>query len=119
MHTTLHQLLPATAVLNCEVTNASVEGAGYIKDVVLDISHGRIAYAVLGFGGFLGLGEKTVAVPWEALTYDAQNNRFIVNVSRERLENAEDLDPNRLPDLADPEQGRRIYAYYGFEPYWI
>lgn len=118
MHTTI-QLLPATAVLNAEVTNVSVEGAGYIKDVVLDIAHGRIAYAVLGFGGFLGLGEKLVAVPWEALTYDAENKRFIVNVSRERLENAEGLDPESLPDMADPDWGRRIYSYYGLEPYWI
>jgi hypothetical protein len=118
MHTTT-QLLPATVVLNCEVTNVSVEGAGYIKDVVLDIAQGRIAYAVLGFGGFLGLGEKVVAVPWEALTYDADNNRFIVNVSREKLENAEGYDPEQLPVIADPDQGRLIYAYYGYEPYWI
>ncbi len=118
MHT-IQQLLPATVVVNAEVTNASVEGAGYIKDVVLDISHGRIVYAVLGFGGFLGLGEKLIAVPWEALTYDAENNRFLVNVSREKLENADDVDPANLAEMTDPEQGRLIYAYYGYEPYWI
>jgi len=115
MHTS-QQLLPTSTVMNSEVVNVAVEGGGYIKDVVLDIAHGRIMYAVLGFGGFLGLGEKVVAVPWEALTYDVENHRFIVNVSRDKLENAGEYAPDTL---VDPEQGRLIYAYYGYEPYWI
>jgi sporulation protein YlmC with PRC-barrel domain len=116
MMTTLNQLLPATTVINCNVKNASAESMGHIKDVVLDITHGRIIYAVLAFGGFLGLGEKLFAVPWEALAYDASDNTFIVNISRDRLENAEGFDPEHWPNMADPDWGRRIYAYYGMDP---
>jgi hypothetical protein len=85
---------------------------------MLDVDHGRISYGVLAFGGFLGLGEKLFAIPWEALSLDTSDHKFILNVDRATLGRAEGFDPNDWPDMADPEWGRRIYSYYGYEPYW-
>ena len=66
------------------VVNLSGEELGKIKDVMIDVPHGRVAYAVLSFGGILGLGDKLFAVPWSALTLDADNKCFVFDVSKEQ-----------------------------------
>src|SRR6185312_1620190 len=82
------RLMGADTLLGNDVYNADEEDLGDIKEIMLDTASGKIAYAVLSFGGILGLGEKLFAVPWSALTLDTENKRFILNVSKERLENA-------------------------------
>jgi sporulation protein YlmC with PRC-barrel domain len=100
------------------VVNSAGENLGKIEDFMLDVESGRIRYAVLSFGGVLGIGNKWFAVPPEALTLDAANQRLILDVERERLENAPGFDKNDWPDFADPTLGREIYGYYGRKPYW-
>lgn len=85
---------------------------------MIDLDHNRIAYAVLSFGGFLGLGEKLFAVPMESLALDAPNHQFILDVSRDKLENAPGFDEDDWPNVADRDWGANIYAHYGQEPYW-
>src|SRR5512134_2067950 len=94
-------VLSASTVTNDAVVNRRGEDLGKIEDVMLDVDDGRVAYAVVSFGGFLGIGEKLFAVPWNALQLDADNHRFILDVPREKLENAPGFDKSNWPDFAD------------------
>ena len=91
------RLLSASAIEGMPVQNQAGEDLGEIHSLMIDLENGRIAYAVLSFGGFLGLGDKLFALPWEALTLSAGGEFFILNVARERLEQAEGFDKDRWP----------------------
>jgi hypothetical protein len=82
------------------------------------VTQGRIAYAVLSFGGMLGVGDKLFAVPWQALRLDPGLHHFVLDVSREKLNSAPGFDKDAWPDMADPDFARSIYRYYGYEMDW-
>lgn len=107
------RLLSATSLMSDAVYNQKEEKLGDIKDMMLDIHSGTVSYAVLSFGGFLGLGEKLFAVPWSALTLDTVNKRFVLNVESERLQNAPGFDKDNWPDMADATWAQNIHTYYG------
>jgi sporulation protein YlmC with PRC-barrel domain len=111
-------VISASTVIGDAVVNGEGEDLGKIEEVMLDVHGVRIAYAVLSFGGFLGFGDKLFAVPWGALELDADNHRFVLDESKERLENAPGFDKQDWPDLADRSIGGEIYDYYGVEQYW-
>lgn len=106
-------LMGADTLVGNAVYNKDSESIGDIKEIMLDMRDGRVSYAVLSFGGFMGMGEKLFAVPWQALTLDTENKRFLLDVSRERLEQAPGFDKNHWPDMADATWARSIHAYYG------
>jgi len=83
---------------------------------MLDMRSGKVSYAVLSFGGFLGMGEKLFAVPWGALTLDTENKRFVLNVEKERLKNAPGFDQEKWPNMADQAWSNEIHTYYGTKP---
>ena len=68
------------------VVSANGDELGKIETMMLDVRAGRIAYAVLSFGGFLGVGDKLFAIPWSAFTLDARKQRLVLDISRQRLE---------------------------------
>jgi sporulation protein YlmC with PRC-barrel domain len=103
----------AATLIGNDVYNTKEEDLGDIKDIMLDMNTGRISYAVLSFGGFLGMGEKLFAVPWNALKLDTVNERFILNVEKERLKNAPGFDKDNWPNMADKSWREEIHAYYG------
>jgi sporulation protein YlmC with PRC-barrel domain len=107
-----NKVVPASSVTGDAVVNSSGEHLGRIEDLVLDLSSGRVAYAVLSFGGFLGLGDKLFAVPWGAMRLDADHKLFLLDLSRQDLEEADGFDKDDWPDLADPELARRLHARY-------
>lgn len=111
------RLMGADTLIGNDVRNHKEEDLGDIKEIMLDVPNGRIAYAVLSFGGFLGMGDKLFAVPWEALKLDTENECFVLNVEKERLENAPGFDPDRWPDMADSTWQNEVHSYYGTEPY--
>jgi uncharacterized protein YjbJ (UPF0337 family)/sporulation protein YlmC with PRC-barrel domain len=100
------------------VINPVGEDLGQIEDMVVDLESGRIAYAVLSFGGFLGFGNKLFAIPWEALKLSSQDDEFILHVHKEALANAPGFDKDHWPEMADRQWGAGIYSYYGYRPYW-
>jgi uncharacterized protein YrrD len=100
------------------VKNLSGETLGEIKAIMLDVPAGRIAYAVLSFGGFLGMGDKLFAIPWQALTLDANEECFVLNVSKEQLKDAPGFDKDHWPSMADHTWATEVYSYYGSRPYW-
>src|SRR6266481_4565702 len=95
-------VLSASTLTSDSVKNRADEDLGKIKELMIDIPSGRVAYAVLSFGGFLGMGDKLFAVPWDALTLDTVNHRFALNVDKEVLKNAPGFDKDRWPSMADP-----------------
>jgi sporulation protein YlmC with PRC-barrel domain len=111
-------VLSADTLTGDTVFNAAGENLGKIEDFMLDVESGRIRYAVLSFGGVLGIGNKLFAVPPEALTVDASRKCFVLDVEKERLENAPGFDKDNWPNFADPTLGSEIYGYYGRKPYW-
>ncbi|MEZ4522153.1 MAG: PRC-barrel domain-containing protein [Thermomicrobiales bacterium] len=111
-------VLSATTIIGDSVVNAAGEDLGKIEELMIDLDHNRVAYAVLSFGGFLGIGDKLFAVPMESLALDQPNHEFILDVDRETLEDAPGFDEDNWPDTADREWGANIYAHYGQEPYW-
>ena len=110
------QLMGANTLNGNDVYNRQEEHLGDIKEIMLNMQTGRISYAVLSFGGFLSLGEKLFAVPWEALTLDTENKRFVLNVDKVRLEDAPGFDTDKWPDMADSAWAEGIHAYYGTKP---
>jgi sporulation protein YlmC with PRC-barrel domain len=112
------RVLSAGTLKGDEVRNPEGENIGKIDDIMIDVVEGVVAYAVLSFGGVMGLGDKLFAIPWAALELDEENKRFILNVDKETLKNAEGFDKHNWPDLSSDEVMARYYAFYEIEPYW-
>lgn len=107
------RLMGADTLMGNDVYNRQDEDLGDIKEIMLDVAGGRISYAVLSYGGLLGMGEKLFAVPWAALTLDTENKRFTLDVSQDRLENAPGFDKDNWPDMSDQAWAKNIHTYYG------
>lgn len=117
--TTTHpRVLSANTIIGDSVVNRADEDLGEIDDLMIDLEGGRIRYAVLSFGGFLGMGDKLFAVPLETLTLDAENEQFVLDIDRERLKNAPGFDKDNWPDTTEQEWQTEVYEYYGATPYW-
>jgi hypothetical protein len=80
---------------------------------MIDMATGRIAYAVLSFGGLLGMGDKLFAVPWAALKLDTVNERFTLNVPKARLKEAPGFDKDSWPPMADKAWAGGVHRFYG------
>ena len=108
-------ILSATSLLHNAVVNPQGEDLGRVEDFMLDTASGDVQYAVLSFGGLLGIGDKLFAVPVEALRTDTQHERFVLDVDKERLENAPGFDKNDWPSTANTDFVDRVYGHYGVE----
>lgn len=106
-------LMGADTLVGNDVYNHKGEDLGDIKEIMLDVHSGKVAYAVLSFGGFLGMGEKLFAVPWSALTLDTKNKRFVLNVEKDRLKDAPGFDKDKWPNMLDGSWAKDIHLYYG------
>ena len=111
-------IIAADTLTGDKVVNFQKEDLGKIEHLMIDLESGRIAYAVLSFGGFLGMGDKLFAIPWTSLKVDTVEHRFILNVDKERLKAAPGFDKEHWPDMADRTWGAKVYTYYGAKPYW-
>ncbi len=112
------RVMAASTLNGDNVRNAAGEDLGNVDEIMIDIPSGRIAYAVLSFGGVLGMGNKLFALPWSALQVDEDEKCFILNVDKATLESAPGFDKNNWPDLADTTFRSQIFRHYGAEPYW-
>ena len=112
------EVMAAGSLTGEKVTTPTGEDLGKIEAIMLDVRSGRIAYAVLSFGGFLGVGDKLFAIPWSALTLDTRTKTFILDVSKEKLERAPGFDKGHWPSMADPRWAAELHGYYDIVPYW-
>lgn len=101
-----------------KVIGPAGDDLGTVDHIMLDVPGGRIAYAVLSFGGFLGIGEKLFAVPWSALTLDTRRKCFVLGIDKEKLKEAPGFDKDHWPAMADSRWATSIHEYYGSAPYW-
>jgi len=114
----IYTVIAKKSVLGAKVINELREDMGKIEDLVIDTRDNRVAYAILSFGGILGMGEKRFAIPWEALSFDISDKTAVLNVEQHRIKNAPGFDENDWPDFADREWGTQVHSHYGYEPYW-
>jgi len=112
------RVLSAGTLAGDRVRNAAGEDLGKVEEIMIDLASGRVAYVVLSFGGFLGIGDKLFAVPWQALRIDEGEHQFVLDVDRKTLESAPGFDKDNWPDMADPSFGAAIHEHYGRTPYW-
>ncbi len=115
---TIRKVLSADSLVGTTVKNVVEEDLGEIKSIMIDLTSGRIAYAVLSFGGFMGMGDKLFAIPWEAFSVSQQEEVLYLNVTKEKLERAPGFDKDNWPDMADPSFGTQIFSHYGYQVYW-
>lgn len=106
-------LMGADTLIGNDVYNREDENLGDIKEIMLDMRDGHVSYAVLEFGGFLGMGTKLFAVPWSALTLDTANKRFVLDASKDKLKQAPGFEKDQWPDMADTTWEKSIHDYYG------
>lgn len=111
-------VLSTGKLLQSGVTNSEGENLGTVVGLGIDVEEGRVAYAILSFGGVLRFGDKWFAVPWEAMDYSRHDGKFILNVDRELLETAPGFDKDDRPEAQDREFAKQVYAYYNRRPYW-
>jgi sporulation protein YlmC with PRC-barrel domain len=107
------ELMGANTLIGDHVHNLKNEHLGEIKEIMLDMRSGKIAYAVMSSGGVLSIGEKLFAVPWEALKLDTANKRFTLDIAKERIESAPGFDTKNWPDMANAQWKSQIHTYYG------
>lgn len=107
------ELMGAITLIGHKVHNAQDEHLGDIKEIMLDMRSGKIAYAVLSYGGVFTVGEKLFAVPWNALKLDTKNKRFVLDIEKDGFKNAPGFDPSNWPDMADQSWADSISTYYG------
>jgi len=112
------RLIAADQVEGTSIYNPAGESLGSVEDVLIDKVSGKIAYAVVGFGGFLGIGDRHYPLPWEKLKYNTAMGGFVVDLDRRVLEGAPSYATDETVWWEDPAWGKRVYDYYGARPYW-
>lgn len=110
--------LSSSSITGTSVKNPEGKDLGNIKDLMIDTESGNIAYAVLSFGGFLGMGDKLFAIPFEAIQFDTKHENAIVDVTKEKLENAPGFDKDNWPKSSNRDFISDLHSHYGYTPYW-
>jgi sporulation protein YlmC with PRC-barrel domain len=107
------RLMGADTLIGDDVMNRAGENLGDIKEIMLDMNTGQVAYAVLAFGGLMGMGEKLFAVPWQAMQLDTVNKCFTLDIPKEQLQNAPGFDKDAWPDMEDIQWQSQVHTFYG------
>ena len=111
-----NRLLSSSSITGTSVRNAAGESLGDIKDLMINPRTGEINYAVLSFGGFLGIGDKYFAIPWTSFTTDRNNEEFVLDIPKDRLENAPGFDKDNWPSDANDAYFTSVNQHYSYAP---
>ncbi|MCA0403236.1 MAG: PRC-barrel domain-containing protein [Proteobacteria bacterium] len=106
------EIVRAEDVIGVEVANQQGENLGEIKELMLDKINGQVAYVVLSFGGFLGMGNKLFALPWHMFSYNQPQGKFIINVAKDKLEKSPGFDKDHWPEMSSPYWTQTVNQYY-------
>jgi sporulation protein YlmC with PRC-barrel domain len=112
------RLISADKVEGTAVYNPAGEKIGKIENIMIDKQSGKVAYAVMSFGGFLGIGDKHYPLPWSMLKYDTRLGGYVVNLDKKVLEGAPSYESRDRIDWDDEKWGRRVHDYYGIASYF-
>ncbi|MBI1179804.1 MAG: PRC-barrel domain containing protein [Alphaproteobacteria bacterium] len=113
------RLIAADKVEGTRVYDLEGNRIGSIENIMIDKLTGKVAYADMSFGGFLGIGERHHPLPWNLLKYNTKIDGYEVAIDRDKLEKAPTFEPDDHPDWEDPSWGQQIHAYYNVTPYWL
>jgi len=111
------RLIASNKVEGTAVYNRQGERLGTVHNFMVDKYTGQVAYAVMSFGGFLGLGESYHPLPWRVLTYDTNMGGYVVDLDKSKLEGAPSYTAANEPNWSDRDYGRRVHDYYGATPW--
>lgn len=111
------KVMSASTLKGDKVINPEGEDLGKVEEFMIDIETGCVAYAVLSFGGIMGMGDKLFAIPMQALTLDEDKKAFILNVPKEKLKKASGFDKHHWPDMATSDFMSETYSFFGYEPH--
>ena len=112
--TLMSDIISSDKVEGTKVYNTAGDKLGSVDDLMIDKVSGQIRYAVLEFGGFLGMGTDRYPLPWNMLKYDTSMDGYVVPIDKNKLEQAPRYDVGELPEYT-PEYGKRVYNYYGMD----
>jgi hypothetical protein len=113
-----HSVIGSDKVEGTPVYNRQGEKLGSIHTVMIDKISGKVAYAVMSFGGFMGLGDRYRPLPWSVLTYDAGKGGYTVGLDRSTPEKAPTSARVETPDWGDRSWGEQLHKHYRARPYW-
>ena len=116
--TSANPLIESDRVEGTEVYGSDRSHVGSVKRLMIDKRSGQVAYAVLSFGGFLGLGEDSYTVPWGKLTYDTELGGYKTDLTSDQVKGAPDFYRNNDAAWTDRDKERDLHSYYGVSPYW-
>lgn len=105
-------VVKSSEIIGVKVINLAKESLGKIEEIVLNKLSGQAHYVVLSFGGMLWAGDKYFAFPWKSISYSPEDEAFILQVSKEKLEKAPGFDKDHWPDMAEAAWGKEIDMYY-------
>lgn len=108
-----HTIVNVNDIISLKVKNNQDQDLGKIETIMLHKIDGRVAYVVLSYGGFLGMGNKLFAIPWNVFSYDAAQDCLILSLSEEKLKNSPGFDKDNWPDMSDHSWSNSIHMYYG------
>ncbi len=104
--------LSASSLSGNKVVNHKEEDLGKIEDLMIDTGRGVIDYAVLSFGGVMGIGDKLFAIPMSEISIDTENERCVLKIEKDRLKDAPGFDKDAWPNTADPKWQSSVRDYY-------
>ena len=113
---TIHSIISSEKVRGTNVYNPATEKLGSIDELMIDKISGRVRYAVMEFGGFLGMGTDVYPLPWETLKYDTNLGGYVVGLTKDQLDDAPRYGRSEAQEY-DEAYGRRVNEYYGVP--WI
>jgi hypothetical protein len=111
-------LISSDKVEGTAVYNREGEKLGSINSVMIDKISGQVAYAVMSFGGLLGMGDRYHPLPWHVLTYDTGQGGYLIDLDPSMLEGAPAYGATEMPNWSDRRWGQQLHEYYGTRPYW-
>ncbi len=111
-------LIGSDKVEGTAVYRSNGDKVGAIERIMIDKRSGKVAYAVMSFGGFLGIGEDYYPLPWSLLTYNPKLEGYEVNIAEQQLNGAPKYGKHESWDWSDRTRERKVYDYYGVTPYW-
>ena len=114
----VRNVLRTTEIVGSRVVNSNGEKLGKIENIMLDLQHGCIAYAVMMSGGVFGLGHKHYPIPIGALTYDDTDREFILSIDVDKMKDAPSFHPDTWPNMNEKDWGEMVHKHYDITPYW-
>lgn len=112
------RILAAGALKGSRVGNFAGEDLGKVDDLVVDVATGRLAYVIVSMGGFLGIGDKLFAVPWELFTVRAADHEFLLDVEKQMLRDAPSFERSKWPNMSDDAWAAQVRSHFAQKPYW-